>query len=143
MTCRSDSRFRPSLAAKLAAGLTAALALADMPASAQEPLFLRIRPSDAAPRAIGSGGSDAEIARAARAAREAVWERSTVRANLAIASVCTGCLGRTPAPTPLRPERPRPTTPPESAQAVLPPADPSRDTAARPAADPTSTRGDP
>lgn len=124
--------------------LATGLVLASPAVLAQEPLFLRIRPSDAPPREIGSGGSDAEIARAARAAREAVWERSTMRANLAIASVCTGCLGRTPAPTPLRPDRPRPMTPPDRAQVALVPAAPSDDAAARPAvADPASTRGDP
>lgn len=134
MTCRSVSWS--------ALPLAAALALAGSPSSAQEPLFLRIRPSDAAPPALGSGGADAEIA-AARAAREAVWERSTIRANIAIASVCTGCLGRPPAPTPLRPERPRASPRPESAQVALAPADPSSDAAAGPAAALPSTRGDP
>ncbi|MCJ2008182.1 hypothetical protein MKK55_04220 [Methylobacterium sp. J-059] len=149
MTCWSDSRpvlwLAPALAfvsLPLMIGPLAIGPLAIGPASAQEPLFLRIRPSDAPPPAIGSGGVDPEIA-AARAAREAVWERSTVRANIAIASVCTGCLGRPPAPTPLRPDRPRPATPPESARAALAPAEPSPDAAAGPAADPTSTRGDP
>ena len=94
-------------------------------ASAQEPLFLRIRPSDAAPGAIGRGGpSDAEIARAAHAAREAVWARSTDRARLAIASVCTGCLAR---PPPVRP---------------APPVEPPSDGGAAPI-DPSSTRGVP
>ncbi|TXN54329.1 hypothetical protein FV230_29015, partial [Methylobacterium sp. WL6] len=99
MTCWSDSRpvlwLAPALALvslPLMIGPLAIGPLAIGPASAQEPLFLRIRPSDAPPPAIGSGGVDPEIA-AARAAREAVWERSTVRANIAIASVCTGCGG--------------------------------------------------
>lgn len=120
----------------------ASFPLAGAPASAQEPLFLRIRPADAPPPAIGSGGADAAVA-TARAAREAVWERSTVRANIAIASVCTGCLGRPPAPTPLRPERPRPAAPPEGARTAPAPADPSPDAVAGLAGDPTSTRGDP
>lgn len=139
MTCWSDSWPVLWLAPALA---LASLPLARLPAAAQEPLFLRIRPSDAPPPAIGSGGADAEIA-AARAAREAVWERSTIRANIAIASVCTGCLGRPSAPTPLRPERPRPTKPPESAQAAFAPADPTPDAASGSAVAPTSTRGDP
>lgn len=66
----------------------AALLCSGPPASAQEPLFLRIRPQSAAPRDVGAGRSDAEVA----AAREAVWERSAARARIAIASVCTGCL---------------------------------------------------
>ncbi|GJE18889.1 hypothetical protein AIGOOFII_3622 [Methylobacterium marchantiae] len=69
-------------------------ALAGSPVLAQEPLLLRIRPSDAAPAEIGAGGgmpSAEEVARA-RAAREAVWERADRRARIAIASVCTGCL---------------------------------------------------
>ncbi|MCJ2085647.1 hypothetical protein MKK88_06510 [Methylobacterium sp. E-005] len=55
------------------------LALAPSPATAQEPLFLRIRPI-----------SDAE---AARAAREALWARRQAHAHAVIESVCTGCLG--------------------------------------------------
>ena len=70
---------------------------------AEQPLFLRIRPQASA--SLGSGGSaaysgaltDAEIARQARAAREAVWERAAARARIAIASVCTGCLRPEPA----------------------------------------------
>jgi hypothetical protein len=70
---------------------------------AEQPLFLRIRPQASA--SLGSGGSaaysgaltDAEIARQARAAREAVWERAAARARIAIASVCTGCLKPEPA----------------------------------------------
>ncbi|GJE45158.1 hypothetical protein [Methylobacterium soli] len=66
--------------------------------AAERPLFLRIRPQ--MPASLGGGGSaalsgdlaDAEIARQARAAREAVWERAAARARIAIASVCTGCL---------------------------------------------------
>ncbi|MEL6063556.1 MULTISPECIES: hypothetical protein [unclassified Methylobacterium] len=55
------------------------LVLAPSPATAQEPLFLRIRPI-----------SDAE---AARAAREALWARRQAHARAVIESVCTGCLG--------------------------------------------------
>ncbi|WP_191970038.1 hypothetical protein [Methylobacterium planeticum] len=98
------TRLRGLLRLAAAASLAGAL-----PAGAQEtgmrggeaPLFLRIRPQPSA--ALGSGGtlpdgpSDAETARQARAAREAVWERAAVRARIAIASVCTGCL---------QPERP-------------------------------------
>ena len=135
MTCWSALWLAPALT-------LAGLPLAGAPASAQEPLFLRIRPSDAPPPAIGTGGADAAVA-AARASREAVWERSTVRANIAIASVCTGCLGRPPAPPPLRPERPRPAAPPEGARTASVPADPSPDAVAGLAGDPTSTRGDP
>lgn len=79
--------------------LLAGLALPIEPVRAQEPLFLRIRPPDAAPPAgVGSEPvvPDDEIARRARAAREAVWERSTRRAQIAIASVCTGCLKPAP-----------------------------------------------
>lgn len=68
------------------------------PAFAEEPLFLRIRPNPMAD-GIGAGGaaSPDEVARRAWLAREAVWERSRRNAELAIASVCTGCL------SPLRP----------------------------------------
>jgi hypothetical protein len=85
--------------------------------SAHEPLFLRIRPQ--------ADSVAAEI-RAARAAREAVWERSSARARLAIASVCTGCIPaperrpREP-PDPLQPATasapPDPVTRPEAASA--------------------------
>ncbi len=69
-------------------------------AAAGEPLFLHLRPNDPPPPdAIGPPGraSEAEVA-AARAAREAVWERSDRRARIAIASVCTGCMKPLPAP---------------------------------------------
>jgi len=60
---------------------------------ASEPLFLRIRPFDASrPEGIGTVGPSAHDVAAARAAREAVWERAERRARIAIASVCTGCL---------------------------------------------------
>lgn len=90
--------FRPILAFLLA-GLPAA--------HAQEPLFLRIRPPDGAPRDAGAAGAADEAARQAaanraRAARESVWARSDRRARIAIASICTGCLA---------PERPTPTIP--------------------------------
>lgn len=68
--------------------------LAGSPVLAQEPLLLRIRPSDGTPAEIGAGGTSSsanDVARA-RAAREAVWERADRRARIAIASVCTGCL---------------------------------------------------
>lgn len=79
--------------AGLAAGFLGLLALG--PAMAEEPLFLRIRPQGASPAEIGAGGAseaEAEAARRARAAREAVWERSNARARIVIASVCTGCM---------------------------------------------------
>ncbi|WP_336487551.1 hypothetical protein [Methylobacterium nigriterrae] len=69
-------------------------------AQAAEPLFLRIRPQGA--EALGAAGgslSDAEAAARARAAREAVWQRAASRARIAIASICTGCLGPEPART--------------------------------------------
>ncbi|GJD59074.1 hypothetical protein [Methylobacterium dankookense] len=77
------------------AGFLVLLALG--PAMAEEPLFLRIRPQGASPAEIGAGGaaeglSEAEAARRARAAREAVWERANARARIVIASVCTGCM---------------------------------------------------
>lgn len=81
---------------------SATLLLTLPPALAEEPLFLRIRPQGSPPGAIGSGGPSSDEIAAARAAREAVWERSTQRANRAIASVCTGCLKDWP---PARPAR--------------------------------------
>ncbi len=57
-------------------------------AAAQEPLYLRIRPSAGE---MASAGGEVDAAQA-RAAREAVWERAERRARIAIASVCTGCL---------------------------------------------------
>jgi hypothetical protein len=78
---------------------SAALALATLthpgPAGAQDALFLRIRPQ-ADPAAIGAAGS----ARAALAAREAVWERSNARARAIIETVCTGCLAPWSGPPP-------------------------------------------
>ena len=47
---------------------------------AQEPLFIRIRPTAGWPTA-------------ARAAREALWARRQAHARAVIESVCTGCLG--------------------------------------------------
>ncbi|MGU3540854.1 hypothetical protein [Methylobacterium sp. A54F] len=95
-------------------------------ASAHEPLFLRIRPQADGVAAAGreADALAAEI-RAARAAREAVWERSNARARLAIASVCTGCLAA--------PER-RPREPPDPAQPVTASAPP--DPVTRPEAAP-------
>lgn len=128
-------RFHRSLLAGLAAGCVAS---ASPSASAQEPLFLRIRPSDAPlPEMDGSGRSEAA---SARAVREAVWERSAVRARLAIASVCTGCLGPAPPHPPVRPSSPMPANPPDGAQVALVPPEPSP--AGSPAPQP-STRGDP
>ena len=77
------------------------------------PLLLRIRPRDEAPE-DGPGADAAEaaweaeaarqaaVARAA-AAREAFEARITARANRAIASVCTGCLGPVPPSVALAP----------------------------------------
>lgn len=71
------------------------------PAMSEEPIFLRIRSNPALPAEVG-GSSDARspedpdrrafLARQAFLAREAVWERSRIRAEIAIASICTGCL---------------------------------------------------
>lgn len=80
------------------------------------PLLLRIRPRDEAPE-DGSGLDAAEAAEAAReaeaarqaavaramAAREAFEARITARANRAIASVCSGCLGPVPRSVALAP----------------------------------------
>ncbi|MBZ6412519.1 MULTISPECIES: hypothetical protein [Methylobacterium] len=75
------------------------------------PLLLRIRPRDEAP-VDGSGEETAEAAREAErqaavaraaAAREAFEARITARANRAIASVCTGCLGPVPPSVALAP----------------------------------------
>lgn len=92
---------------------------ATLSAATAEPLLLRIRPNGSLPEALGSAGplSDAEIAAQARAAREAVWERSNRRARIAIASVCTGCLPARP-PNLSRPEPTHlaPTSAPPSAQ---------------------------
>lgn len=77
------------------------------------PLLLRIRPRDEAPE-DGPGADAAEAAREAEAsrlaavaraaaAREAFEARITARANRAIASVCTGCLGPVPPSVALAP----------------------------------------
>lgn len=84
-------------------------------AQAEEPLLLRIRPADSPPADIGSGNatvSPEEAARQAFATREAVWERSRVRAAIAIASICRGCL-KEPAPAAPAVE-PRPESPPHT-----------------------------
>ena len=93
--------------------------LAPAPAGAQEPLFLRIRPAGEAPADLGSAGpSDEEIARAARARSEAVWQRAEERSRIAIASVCTGCLkAPRPAETSTGPA-PRPPVRPDGVEAV-------------------------
>ncbi|GEP04748.1 hypothetical protein [Methylobacterium oxalidis] len=89
------------LIAQQAAPLRAEPSVEPLPDAAAPPLFLRIRPQGA-PLDIGAAGgsaplTEAEIARRALAAREAVWERATARARIAIASVCTGCLKPEPA----------------------------------------------
>ncbi|GJE59047.1 hypothetical protein [Methylobacterium trifolii] len=123
-----------------------AVALAAGSAAAQEPLFLRIRPQGAPE--IG-GGSDEAVARAARAAREAVWERSAVRARRAIASVCTGCLKDWPAQAGVRQRearpQPNPTEPPPAAGALAGLSTPLAAPFAAPLAAPfaPSNRGDP
>lgn len=129
------------LAAVLLAGASAVA-----PAMAEEgaPLYLRIRPPEARTTETGTGGSirdddtaapagasphalaDAEAIRRARAAREAVWERSNARARVVIASVCTGCMKpMPPAPVSADPEpatAPRPVEPgPAGALAALTP----------------------
>jgi hypothetical protein len=65
-----------------------------LPAHAQEPLLLRIKPLGEAPQDLGAGSGPTweDEARQARARNEAVWARAERRANIAIASVCTGCL---------------------------------------------------
>ena len=114
----------------------AALFVSGPPASAQEPLFLRIRPQDSTPRDVGAGPSVA----AARAAREAVWERSAARARIAIASICTGCLRPPSAAVPI----PARTLTAAGASANGPASTPAADTALVPASDPIPpTRGDP
>ncbi|MGX7706080.1 hypothetical protein [Methylobacterium sp. Gmos1] len=90
------------------ASLEPAAAVAE---SGGAPLLLRIRPRDEAPE--GGSGDDAAAreAEAARevalaravAAREAFEARITARANRAIASVCTGCLGPVPPSVALAP----------------------------------------
>lgn len=62
-------------------------------ALAEEPLLLRIRPNHNEDEfGRGSAASPEAIARQAWLAREAVWERSRRNAEIAIASICTGCL---------------------------------------------------
>lgn len=98
-------------------------------ASAQEPLFLRIRPAGDTPAGLGSAGSsDEEIIRAARARSEAVWQRAEQRSRIAIASVCTGCIPAS------RPAELVPAQPPPSPSA--PPADGVATPAAGPPAAP-------
>ncbi|WP_053080443.1 hypothetical protein [Methylobacterium variabile] len=93
-TLAQDEASAPEASASLAAEAAAG------------PLVLRIRPRDAAPEE-GAGTDAAEAAREAEAtrlaalarataAREAFEARITARANRAIASVCTGCLGPVP-----------------------------------------------
>jgi hypothetical protein len=91
MTCASSPAQRPGRARIRRLAVMGLLALAPAPASAEEPLFIRIRPL-----------SDAE---AARAARETLWARRQAHARAVIESVCTGCLGAwkpdaEPAPAP-------------------------------------------
>ncbi|GJE27116.1 hypothetical protein [Methylobacterium organophilum] len=105
----------------------AGAALGPSSASAQEPLFLRIRPNPA-PEAA-SGGADRSDAAVAAAAHEAVWERANRRARIAIASVCTGCL---PPPPRAVPPAPAPT----EAAAAEPPAGPSIRTIAQKTGEP-------
>ena len=80
-----------------------------LPAAAQEAIYLRIRSNPDLP--AEAGGSETTIspedpdrraflARQAFLAREAVWERSRMRAEIAIASICTGCLKALQAPIP-------------------------------------------
>ena len=86
--------------------------------SSGEPLLLHIRPNDAsAADAAKTGGrtGDVELA-AARAAREAVWERSDRRARIAIASVCTDCMKAPPA------EAAMPNAPTPAAATAVPPS---------------------
>ncbi len=93
-----------------APGTMQAAAFAEMGSA---PLLLRIRPRDEAPE-DGPGAEAAEAAREADAARQAAVARAaaareafeariTARANRAIASVCTGCLGPVPPSVALAP----------------------------------------
>lgn len=91
---------------RLILALALVLPLADRDAAvAEEPLLLRIRPAPA--DAVGDGGAETtaeDVGRRARMASEAIWERSTTRARIAIASVCTGCMGPSrPEPSMVRP----------------------------------------
>ncbi len=137
-------RIRPRRAplAGLLSGLAAGLLAGASAAMAEEaaPLYLRIRPPEARPVETGTGGSgredgaasasvlaEADAIRRARAAREAVWERSNARARVLIASVCTGCMKpMPPAPVSVDPEpatAPRRAEPgPAGALAALEPA---------------------
>ena len=84
MTCAAQPVTGPRLRAL---ALLALLAAAPIPAVAEEPLFIRIRPSP----------------EGERAAREALWARRQAHARAVIESVCTGCLGAwkpEPAPPP-------------------------------------------
>ncbi|CAM2896010.1 hypothetical protein JHFBIEKO_2825 [Methylobacterium mesophilicum] len=60
-----------------AAALLVLVAVAPVPVRAEEPLFIRIRPTQ-----------DGD-----RTAREALWARRQAHARAVIESVCTGCLG--------------------------------------------------
>ncbi len=116
----------PLLAARLLAGAAFAAPAAAQDAASERavaepaavtepgaPLLLRIRPRDEVP-VDGSGDETALAAREAEAARlaaaaraaaarEAFEARITARANRAIASVCTGCLGPVPPSVALAP----------------------------------------
>ncbi|KAA0124825.1 hypothetical protein CIW48_06235 [Methylobacterium sp. P1-11] len=70
---------RAGRAARPVLTLLGLLVMTPAPTSAQEPLYIRVRPL-----------SDAE---AARAAREMLWARRQAHARTVIESVCTGCLG--------------------------------------------------
>lgn len=106
-------------------------------AEAGAPLMLRIRPRDEAPE-DGSGPDAAEAAREAEAlrlaasaraaaAREAFEARITARANRAIASVCTGCLGPVPPSVALRPPpAPEPVQVVPASLAMTEPREPAR-----------------
>lgn len=99
-----------AFAQEAAPGVMPAAAVTDLGGA---PLLLRIRPRDEAPE-DGPGADAAEAAREAEAARQAAVARAaaareafeariTARANRAIASVCTGCLGPLPPSVALAP----------------------------------------
>lgn len=109
--CCGGVAFAEGIVAQEAApGVMPAAAVAEMGSA---PLLLRIRPRDETPEdgpgADAAGAAQeaeaarqAAVARAA-AAREAFEARITARANRAIASVCTGCLGPLPPSVALAP----------------------------------------
>lgn len=79
-----------------------------LPAAAQEAIYVRIRSNPDLPAEAGGSENSispedpdrrAFLARQAFLAREAVWERSRMRAEIAIASICTGCLKALRAPS--------------------------------------------